>query len=111
MTKSLWDFFQTRRARQIATPNHQVGRRKEASQFSSRLGVLALRLRNPNGIPALSPAVARHELPWVIVQSRNHQPQRGCTAVSCAGIQPISGLIQFVFAYPASPSFVVATLG
>ncbi len=46
-------------------------------------------IENPNGIPALSPAVARpacrdgrgagrHELPWVMVQSKNHQPHRGC---------------------------------
>src|SRR5947207_1587262 len=45
-----------------------------ASACSSR----CLPFENPNGIPALSPAVARHELPWVIVQSKNHQPQRGC---------------------------------
>ena len=49
---------------------------------------------NPNGIPAQSPRVARHELPWV-GRRKMFQPQRGCAehppdeAATPLGLTPI----------------------
>src|ERR1019366_129188 len=56
--------------------------------------------QNPNGIPSQSPAVARHELPWVNVRNSS-QPQRGCVL---SDTRPIAttplGLESF---YPVHP--------
>jgi len=71
--------YLTHSPRLISMPKRNGG----AKKLSRLLCALAswrrcVPFENPNGIPALSPAVARHELPWVIVQSKNHQPHRGC---------------------------------
>src|SRR5439155_10854974 len=78
-------------------------RDKELSSFPCALAPWRryVPFENPNGIPALSPAVARNELPWVIVQSKNHQPNGVATCIVASEPQPRWGSFQFLIRHPA----------
>src|SRR5437867_802905 len=88
--------------------------RRSSPVFNTSLASWRLHVpfENPNGIPALSTAVARHELPWVIFQSKKHQPQGGCDQDRRVRATTPLGLISISDSPPSvAPSFVVATLG
>src|ERR1041385_4743089 len=90
MTKSLLGFFpHTRLMTNLNDEWPSPGDAKKFSSFPCSLASLRpdVRSENPNGLPALSPVVARHELPWVIPQKELSSTPTGLHAVSRAGVQ------------------------